>query len=423
MFAADHGLGRPAAAAPGHVGSPIPRSDCQNRRLGRSPNAPPGRVSPHPHPALPCPPYESHLLERGPGAADADRVSPHLNPRPVVAGCAPRDRGRATSAGLLLILAGLFLHGILWSAYGAVPGRIGAQAGALALQATSAAAIWALRGRLANWFWPAVTLVATMLIGTVPSTYPQAALGVLSLLFVHVMFASRLLTRGVARVVTAEAIVVAAWVLLSAHLSQRQVIVDVLFAAGALVLMHLLLVSATDEQYRLMAELENAARVDGLTGTLTRAAFDDRLVGALQDPSSTSLMVLDIDLFKTINDTFGHPAGDAALRHVSAIATAAVRHDDGVVGRLGGDELAILLNGCPRDVAWRRAEELAASIGRQPLVLPDGTHVPISVSIGFAHAPVTRLGQPALSTPLYGNADAALYRAKHKGRGRAEHAV
>jgi len=126
---------------------------------------------------------------------------------------------------------------------------------------------------------------------------------------------------------------------------------------------------------------------------------------------------VDVDQFKSINDAHGHPVGDDALVHLAGVLTTAVRSSDTVISRLGGDELAILLPGCSADVAARRAADLVEAVRRAPLPLPDGRLLPVSVSVGVAHAPE----HARELRELYSAADAALYRAKLGGRDR--HAV
>ena len=127
----------------------------------------------------------------------------------------------------------------------------------------------------------------------------------------------------------------------------------------------------------------------------------------------TSLILLDVDRFKHINDTWGHPAGDAALTHLADVLRSHSRPDT-VLSRLGGDELAMLLPGCPYDVALRRAWELVEAVRTSPMTLPHGDQVALSISVGVAHAPVHADSLQG----LYTAADLSLYDAKRNGRGR-----
>jgi diguanylate cyclase (GGDEF)-like protein/PAS domain S-box-containing protein len=162
----------------------------------------------------------------------------------------------------------------------------------------------------------------------------------------------------------------------------------------------------------------HAALHDPLTGLPNRVLALDRLAHALarrhRERIDVAVFVLDLDRFKTINDSFGHAAGDEVLLALGPRLTAAVRVTD-TVARLGGDEFVVI---CPDVDAGRGvtevAERLAAAVAR-PLVLDSGEHF-FTVSTGIALAG-TRNDTPA---SLLGDADAAVYRAKERGRGRYE---
>ncbi|MDP9827852.1 GGDEF domain-containing protein [Kineosporia succinea] len=182
----------------------------------------------------------------------------------------------------------------------------------------------------------------------------------------------------------------------------------------------ILITRGTTSTRELTALLREQAGVDTLTGLVTRRVLDETAHGALtagQHTVGTALMLIDVDKFKTINDTLGHPVGDLALKHLAAVLAANTRPDC-VIGRLGGDELAVLLPGCEYDVAIRRAEQLVEAVRGSPLELPGGGELPLSVSIGVAHAPTDGADLPG----LYEAADGALYEAKRGGRGRSAHA-
>ena len=161
-----------------------------------------------------------------------------------------------------------------------------------------------------------------------------------------------------------------------------------------------------------------AALHDPLTGLPNRTLALDRLAQALarrqRDRIEVAVFVLDLDRFKLINDTLGHPAGDELLIALTPRLNAAVRVSD-TVARLGGDEFMVV---CPDIDAPRGAaevaERLAAAVNR-PLVLDSGEHF-FTVSTGVAVAGARE------DTPesLLGDADAAMYRAKERGRGRYE---
>jgi diguanylate cyclase (GGDEF)-like protein len=191
---------------------------------------------------------------------------------------------------------------------------------------------------------------------------------------------------------------------------------DGLMFGSVIVVMAAMLTRANTRQERLVAALETQARVDALTGLVNRRAFDDALGTTLHRPDAagTALVLIDVDAFKTVNDAYGHPVGDALLVHLAGVLREQIRAEDAVVSRLGGDELAVLLPDCPPDVATRRAEELLTAVRAAPLPLPDGTLLGLSISVGVAHVS----GPTGDLESLYSSADAALYEAKRAGRGR-----
>jgi diguanylate cyclase (GGDEF)-like protein len=174
--------------------------------------------------------------------------------------------------------------------------------------------------------------------------------------------------------------------------------------------------SALTESARLKRYFERLATVDGLTGLRNRRWLDDafprQLERAARLEQPVSLLMIDIDRFKQMNDTHGHLVGDAVLGRVAEILTNGLRPQD-LLARYGGEEFAVLLPGL--DLAGsvnvaerlRRTVELAKSAeGEEPL--PSTT-----ISIGVAE---TRRDETIAS--LLVRADAALYRAKHGGRNR-----
>ena len=244
----------------------------------------------------------------------------------------------------------------------------------------------------------------------------NASVGSQAFLALAVLYAGFQLRAGAAWVVTVAAVLAAAVMLFSLQAADVAV-TDLVFSGAVLLVMTALLVRTQDAQDRLVAELEKQAGIDPLTGLVTRRVLDDAVARALTAatfPDGAALVLVDVDEFKSINDSHGHPAGDAALVHLAAVITREVRAEDAVVSRLGGDELAILLPGCPPDVAARRAQDLLEAVRSAPLALDGNVLMVLSVSIGVAHAP----RHAADLRTLYAAADRALYEAKRAGRGR-----
>lgn len=162
---------------------------------------------------------------------------------------------------------------------------------------------------------------------------------------------------------------------------------------------------------RTRAELRERARRDELTGLLNRRGFNELLASALadvQDEEHVSLLLLDIDDFKQINDNHGHPCGDAVLQHVARLLDEVTRNRD-CVCRLGGDEFGIVLPHVDARRARTIAERLEAALEEHPL-LHGGEPVPVTASTGVATAPET----PSDAESLLRDADRAMYSQKRE---------
>ncbi|OAS18762.1 GGDEF domain-containing protein [Methylobacterium platani] len=155
------------------------------------------------------------------------------------------------------------------------------------------------------------------------------------------------------------------------------------------------------------AELARIAATDGLTGVLNRTAFRETATAAMQaSHAPPSLIAIDLDLFKQVNDRHGHRVGDRALVHLVAVLRAGLREPD-AIGRIGGDEFLVLLPGTDPDRAESVAERLREALRRAPLALDDGTPLLLSMSCGVAgHRPGMAFDD------LVHAADTALYGAK-----------
>jgi two-component system, cell cycle response regulator len=162
------------------------------------------------------------------------------------------------------------------------------------------------------------------------------------------------------------------------------------------------------------AIMEHQALSDPLTGLPNRRAFDrdlERLTElAKRHAAAFSLLMVDIDRFKRVNDTLGHAAGDDVLRTVASTLAARVRRSD-VVARIGGEEFAVLLPRTNRDGALQVAEELRLAVGNAS-TRTAGQDVQVTISIGVAGSDY--------SDETTAAADAALYAAKANGRNRVQ---
>ncbi|MBP1860972.1 sensor domain-containing diguanylate cyclase [Rhizobium herbae] len=163
-------------------------------------------------------------------------------------------------------------------------------------------------------------------------------------------------------------------------------------------------------------ELLQSAATDSLTEALTRRAFKqeaDLFISlALRHQHDLSCIVLDIDHFKQVNDTYGHAAGDEVLKSVAATCKAALRAGD-LFGRLGGEEFAIILPHVDREGAVAVAEKVRSAISSQPVCGDYGT-LSVTASLGIAGLSIV---SKDIET-LLAQADAAMYQAKNRGRNR-----
>ncbi|MDQ0327425.1 diguanylate cyclase (GGDEF)-like protein [Rhodopseudomonas julia] len=170
------------------------------------------------------------------------------------------------------------------------------------------------------------------------------------------------------------------------------------------------------EQHQHNAEIERLAFRDGLTGLPNRALFHERLSGAIaharETRTSVGLIMLDLDHFKTVNDTLGHDAGDLLLCLIGE-RLQRVFGQNNTVARLGGDEFAIIMPGIKTAADIHKAVERVMELLRHP-VEHDGRNFSITASAGAAMCPQHHENP----TDLLKNADIALFRAKLAGRNR-----
>jgi diguanylate cyclase (GGDEF)-like protein len=170
---------------------------------------------------------------------------------------------------------------------------------------------------------------------------------------------------------------------------------------------------------RLIQQLEWRARHDGLTGLLNRLAMQEALDRQLQRSrragDTFSVVMLDIDHFKQINDRHGHAAGDQALIQTASLLQTSVRNIDRV-GRFGGEEFLVLLPGVDLARAAQVAETLRALLAERRIEREGGAALTMSASFGVAewHGPSEEPSRLLLRV------DQALYRAKQGGRNRVQ---
>lgn len=263
------------------------------------------------------------------------------------------------------------------------------------------------RGAWFYYAWECVGIVAVTvcvaLDGGVPSPYA---------LFYFVILAHAALAYPPRGVALAGASTIVAYVL-TAVVGTEVAVAEVVFGAAVLAVATATCALASSGHQRLNRRTAAYARTvqamaerDGLTGCLVHRAFHARLDEAVRragPDAPVSLVLLDVDEFKAVNDTYGHPAGDAVLERIGRVLADLCRSQD-VTGRLGGDEFALLLH----DADARTADSVARRV--QAGLDADGG-LRVRVSLGAATAAV-----PGEGAALRAEADTALYRAKRQGR-------
>jgi len=163
--------------------------------------------------------------------------------------------------------------------------------------------------------------------------------------------------------------------------------------------------------------LEKMATIDSLTETYNRYAFEtlfSQIIRELQrEHEPVSIVLFDLDLFKDVNDKYGHLAGDSVIRGVAGVVQDSIRDSD-VLCRWGGEEFIIILQRCGIQDAWVKAEQIRNAI-KDATFRYEGRDISVTISIGIAEYRHNDTKDTILS-----RADRALYRAKENGRDRTE---
>ncbi|GGA27374.1 diguanylate cyclase [Paenibacillus physcomitrellae] len=167
--------------------------------------------------------------------------------------------------------------------------------------------------------------------------------------------------------------------------------------------------------HTMMQRMKEAAARDHLTGLYNtrslEAYFEHRSDNSENEKHPYSMLVIDIDHFKEVNDTYGHAAGDAVLVQLAEVLNDSFRSGD-YIARKGGEEFVVIVERCGRDKIGQVADNMRNNVQNKPFILPNGTRLNLTVSVGAASYPQTAC------TELFEQADQMLYKAKHLGRNR-----
>lgn len=197
------------------------------------------------------------------------------------------------------------------------------------------------------------------------------------------------------------------------NIKRQRLLGDEIIRVGSRTVFKFSLMDGVEEDY--LKRLLSAALKDPLTSLYNRRHFDERLAtacaAATRHGEVFSLVVIDIDNFKHVNDTYGHAVGDVALKTVADIMTLGARREDEAF-RYGGEEFAILMRSTPAKGALEVSERRRKSV-EDVLIQYDGVTLKVTASFGVAEY---RAGDTELS--MFERADKALYEAKHSGKNR-----
>lgn len=165
--------------------------------------------------------------------------------------------------------------------------------------------------------------------------------------------------------------------------------------------------------FRKLEGVEQLSKTDYLTGLSNNRTFGEQVqTFTARQEGPVSLILLDIDRFKAVNDTYGHPAGDEVLRELAKRMKRISLPDGAVLSRNGGEEFSILLPGVIKEKGTAIAEQVRCTVADNPFIVDGGLSLPITISLGVCTFPDDASG----AKELYERADQALYRAKESGR-------
>jgi diguanylate cyclase (GGDEF)-like protein len=272
--------------------------------------------------------------------------------------------------------------------------------------------LWRIPERLPILVWPFVAAIPVGMILFMALGSRDATASSQLAFSLPVLFSAYHLKPVIARIITAQ-VVIAETILCVIVEPHGPVIQDSVGVSLILIGIMLTLVTARNRFDEAIISLRYDAEHDAVTGLLSRRAFDAD-IQQLDADQPVSLILVDIDDFKTVNDTFGHAVGDQTLRIVAEALSANSREADRAY-RLGGDELAVLMSGIAPASAVRRAEVIRRAVETSPTAFTvRRERGVVTVSLGVASLPPNARRR----SELLRAADAAMYQAKSAGRNR-----
>ena len=265
-------------------------------------------------------------------------------------------------------------------------------------------------------YLPALTLIASSIIGVIVGGPGAVAIPIPALLWcalTYTLFGTAILT--FAFVVWTQLAIQYGLGLDAEQLEARSVIISVRLGVIMAAITPLVIGGITQAREKLVRQLKYLADHDAATGLQNRRAFLAAARAVLMDANAheqpVAVMMLDIDNFKSINDTHGHDAGDRVIEAMAGLLTEHAPAN-AIIGRMGGEEFSLVLQGYETADALAVAENLTSMLRATPTRLPNGETVGVTASIGIQTAL-----RPSLEEMLKG-ADRALYAAKAAGRDR-----
>jgi diguanylate cyclase (GGDEF)-like protein len=336
---------------------------------------------------------------------------PHIS---ALATFSSQDRQGATRAVAYFMLAGAVVLGVLNAlvpGYGAsdLRGNL-ASYGTATVLGLLGLVCWKLPDRIPVAFWVCVPVVAVPVVGCLEYLGSEAGAGAQPFFLWPVLYAAAFLRRALTYVVLLS-VAATNFALISTLETVSSALGHTTALMVSLAMASTIIWALRSRVDKLLSVLETQALSDQLTGLANRRAFDRDLTHAVakarRNGQPLSLLTIDLDLFKEINDTWGHAIGDQALQSLALALRTTCRESD-FVARLGGDEFVILLPDCDTPGAQRVAGALQAAVRRIP---PLPCEAP-TVSIGAATMP----HDAKTEADLVAASDAALYAAKLAGR-------